>query len=304
MPCKMGTTIQCAIIKNTAYLGGGYAGNDCDCCTVMKLDLQRNKWTKLKPHNTKYFAMTSLSDRLFLIGGLSCSADTEDLLKPTNWVTVLNHTSGKMSDYSPMNIARHSSTAVGFESHIIVVGGSDHQGHTHTVEVFDWRLWKWYLIADRESLPCPLSEAKSALIGTNLYVMGGRVYQGHFTSTVHKIDVNKLIETAKTQSKCTSWQTIQDTPLKCSSPLVTPTGALLAVGGYNDTKQPSSSIYLYQPDTRRWVKVEDLPTARYNCTCSVLPSGEVVVAGGQTGTGSGQFSVSYLSTVDFLSIEF
>ncbi len=71
--------------------------------------------------------------------------------------------------------------------------------------------------------------------------------------------------------------------------------SLLAVGGRDDRDNPSSSIHLYEPYTREWVKVGDLPTARYNCTCSVLPSGEVIVAGGIDDHG-------FIDTVDFLSI--
>ena len=303
MPCKMGTTIQCVIIRDTAYLGGGYAGNDHDSCTVMKLDLQRNEWTKLPQYNAKYFAMTSLFDQLLLIGGLVCTVDTKlnnSETKATNRITLINHKSEKMIDYPPMKTARHSSMAVCFNNHIIVAGGSDSRGRTHIVEVSDWQSSQWY---NAESLPKPLAEARSAVIQNNLYLMGGRDYSGLPTSMVHKVDFNELIEGAKTssnQATLTSWKTIQDTPLKCSSPLVTHIGALLAVGGYDDKNKPSSSVYLYQPDTEKWVKVGDLPIARYNSACSELPSGEVIVAGGETGLG--KFSISYSSTADFLSI--
>ena len=45
------------------------------------------------------------------------------------------------------------------------------------------------------------------------------------------------------------------------------------------------------------MKVGDLPTARYRCTCSVLPSGEVIVAGGRT-----EIYSNSIQTVDFFSI--
>ncbi len=73
---------------------------------------------------------------------------------------------------------------------------------------------------------------------------------------------------------------MQEVPLGLSAPLSI-RRSLLAVGGQDDRDNPSSSIHLYQPDTRRWVNVGDLPTARYYSTCSALPSGEVIVAGGQ-----------------------
>ena len=109
------------------------------------------------------------------------------------------------------------------------------------------------------------------------------------------VDLKDLIAKAVfKQATPTLWQSIEDTIFGCSAPLSVGE-SLLAVGGWDDHYKPSSSIHLYQPDTRRWVKVGDLPTARYHCTCSVLPNGEVNVAGGFNGSSS-------ISTVDFLSI--
>ena len=104
------------------------------------------------------------------------------------------------------------------------------------------------------------------------------------TTVVYKVNLNELItEAVSKKATPTPWQVISDTPLKHSSPLSVG-GSLLAVGGLDDRRHLISSIHLYQPDTRRWVKVEDLPTACYSCTCSVLPSGVVIVAGGWAGT--------------------
>ena len=123
--------------------------------------------------------------------------------------------------------------------------------------------------------------------------MGGLNHTGSPSKIVHEIDLNELV--TNKQATPTLWQTTEDTPHYDSAPLNVG-GSLLAVGGCDDGDNPTSSIHLYQPDTRRWVKVGDLPTARYNCTCSVLPNGEVIVTGGQTGF------MDYLSTVHFLSI--
>ena len=57
-------------------------------------------------------------------------------------------------------------------------------------------------------------------------------------------------------------------------------GSLLAVGGRHSFRDSSSAIHLYQPGSRQWVKVGDLPTARDCCSCTLLPSEEILVAGG------------------------
>ena len=289
MPIEMGTSVQSVVIGQSVYVGGGDAGNDRDRCTVMKLDFQRDEWTKLPQYSAMYFAMSLSANQLVLIGG--CDPVT---VKRTNQIGVF--TSGRWTHpYPPMNTARHSSTAVSCNKYIIVAGGYADQGRTSSVEMLDVALLRWYTA---ESLPNPRTSVKSILTGNTLYLMGGSDHTSLPTKVVHKVDLNELITKAVSkQATPTLWQVISDTPLKHSAPLNVG-GSLLAVGGRDDRYIPSSSgsIHLYQPDTRRWVEVGDLPTARYNCTCSVLPSGEVIVAGGKTGPSR------LISTIDYLFI--
>ncbi len=284
MPIKMGYSVQSVVIGDTVYVGGGTAYNDRDLCAVMKLE--QDQWTKLPEYTARWFAMTSLANRLVLVGGYDPRNN-----KRTNQLAVFE--SGKWPHpYPPMNIARSSSTAVSFNNYIIVAGGEDDKGRTSTVEVLDVASRIWYIA---QSLPNPRSELISTLIENTLYLMGGFDHTGT-TKTVHHVDLNELIAKALSNLDTpTLWQTLQEVPLVRSAPLSIGR-SLLAVGGRDDRANPSSSIYLYQPDTRRWVKVGDLPTARYCCTCSVLPSGEVIVAGGLT------INYNITPTVDFFYI--
>ena len=286
MPIKIGTLVQSVVIGDTVYVGGGHAYNDRDRCTVMKLE--QDQWTKLPEYTAKYFAMTSLASRLVLVGGI----DSRNK-KCTNQLAVFE--AGEWTHpYPPMNIARHSSTAVSFNNHIIVAGGSNEEP-TSSLEVLDVASRRWYIA---QSLPNPRSELTSTLIGNTLYLMGGWDHTG-VTKTVHHVDLNELIAKALSNLDApTPWQTLQEVPFVRSAPLSIGR-SLLAVGGADDRYYPSLSIHLYQPDTRRWVKVGDLPTTRYNCTCSVLASGEVIVAGGQRQTA---ISYNIIQTVDFFSI--
>ena len=285
MPTKMGITVQSVVVGDFVYIGGGDAGKVRDICTVMKLNIQPEKWTKLPQYSAMYFAMTSFANQLVLVGGRDPVTE-----KPTNQIAVL--ASGRWTNpYPPMNTARYTSTAVCYNNYIIVAGGHDRSKRTTSVEVLDTTSRKWYIA---ESLPNPRSQLKSILIGNTLYLMGGRGPTGP-TKLVHKVGLNELVTKAiSKQATPTLWQSMEDTLFNFSAPLNVG-GYLFTVGGRDDHYNPSSSIHLYQPDTRRWVKVGDLPTARYNCTCSVLPSGEVTVAGGHNGILS-------ISTVDFLSI--
>ncbi|XP_064407372.1 actin-binding protein IPP-like [Halichondria panicea] len=286
MPIKMGCSVQNVVIGDTVYVGGGSAGNDRDRCTVMKLE--QDQWTKLPEYTAMWFAMTSLANRLVLVGGFDLRNN-----KLTNQLAVFE--SGEWTHpYPPMNIARHSSTAVSFNNHIIVAGGYNEKVRISSVEVLDVASRRWHIA---QSLPNPRSDLKSTLIGNTLYLMGGWDHTvSSPTKTVHHADLDELIANALSNMDTpTLWQTLQKVPLVYSAPLSIGR-SLLAVGGRDDRFNPSSSIHLYQPDTSRWVKVGDLPTARYYCTCSELPSEEVIVAGGQTDV------LTNTQTVDFFSI--
>ncbi len=97
MPIKTGGTVQSVVIGDTVYVGGGDAGNYRDRYKVMKL--KHDQWTKLPEYTARYFAMTSLANRLVLVGGRDPRNN-----KPTDQLAVFE--SGEWTHpYPPMNIA-------------------------------------------------------------------------------------------------------------------------------------------------------------------------------------------------------
>ena len=120
----------------------------------------------------------------------------------------------------------------------------------------------------------------SSAINGNMYLSGGFPSQGE-NKHVFSVCLDELISQAVSQSAgATSpptpsqWQTLPETPLTRSTVIIF-NGALLAVGA-----RESSAIHLYQPTSKSWDKVGDLPTQRLRCAYTVLPSGEIFVAGG------------------------
>ncbi len=55
--------------------------------------------------------------------------------------------------------------------------------------------------------------------------------------------------------------------------------SLLAFGG-RLSGSGVTSIQHYQPDTNKWVKVGDMPSPRYLCTCAVTNNGDILITGG------------------------
>ena len=294
MPFGLRGDVQSVVLGNKVYIGGGDALDERDACTVMVYDIQRDTYSTLLPYNAGYFAMTALNNQLVLAGGMDLASR-----EPTNQIAVLQ--SDKWArPYPPMTIARHSSTAVSFNNHVIVAGGRDDQGRPiSSVEVLDVTSNRW-CIAD--PLPVGRSVMKSVVVGDMCYIMGGVDHTGKGTKVVHRVNLRELTEKAVsmatdqvTPKPISLWQTEEDTPLFQSAPLVLKQ-SLLAVGGLDDMFDVSTSIHLYQSGTRRWVKVGDLPTARSHCTCSELPNGQALIAGGF------YRSSSQMSRVDLLTV--
>ena len=131
--------------------------------------------------------------------------------------------------------------------------------------------------------PIPWSSRKTATVGDECYFMGGSTATGSSTNTVYSVSLSALTtglnsSTRKGQiwKERSGLQTTSSTPLSIS-------GSLLAVGGMDKGRKDVTAIHLYQPDTGEWVKVGDLPTPRWNCTCAMITDREMVVAGGMIG---------------------
>ena len=119
----------------------------------------------------------------------------------------------------------------------------------------------------------------SCVIGNMVYLLGGWIRDG-MTSNEHvfSVSLDKLISNAvspSTGATPSPWSTLENLPVELSTALALQ-GSLLAVGGWR-----SSAILAYQPSSKSWVKVGDLPREQWMCGCAILPNGELLVAGGQ-----------------------
>ena len=63
-PYSMSDYIQSVEVEGTVYVGGGDADKDEDDYTVMAYDMQSRKWHTLPPYSAKWFAMTTINNKL------------------------------------------------------------------------------------------------------------------------------------------------------------------------------------------------------------------------------------------------
>ncbi len=127
---------------------------------------------------------------------------------------------------------------------------------------------------------------KTAVAGEMGYFMGGLDNTGSAIKTVYCVSIPTLVShiTSKASSGTDreTWKEIPGLQLAWSTPLSI-NGSLLAVGGLDKDDKVVTAIHFYQPDSRAWMKVGDLPSPRFNCTCAMTTNREVLVAGGHDG---------------------
>ena len=287
MPNVMGGAIQAVVIGSDVYVGGGYGLNEE---TVMVYSLQTGTWRSLPPYESRWFGMAVVNNQLVLVGG-----ESKSTRRVTNVLSLWDERSQTWTHPFPvMPTARCSLSVISYQKWLVTAGGEDERGYSNKVELLDTLSGQWY---EGSPLPKVCSDMSSAISGNMWYPSGGLTSIAESNKHVFSVCLDVLISQAVSQSAGTTspptpspWQTLTELPVTHSTALITRGSLLTFGGGY------SSAIHLYQPSRKSWVKVVDLPTQRRTCACIVLPSGEMFVAGGASGS-------YYISSVDIATID-
>ena len=258
---------RCVVLERRVYVGGGSTGY-VDYI-VFKYDPDTDKWSRLPRYQYKYFAISIINSRLTLVGG--CNN-----LKVTNQLAVYEPLSQHWTyPYHPMPTPRYDTAVVMYDKWLLVAGGRG-AGLGHdlaTVELLNTSTNQWLAVS---SLPTPCRFMTSATINNFGYFVTA-------SKQVYRVSLPDIVSQTVDQSTASKspalWCRLPDTPLERSA-AISLRGYLIAVGGNHDNRT-RTDIYLYQPESEQWTKVGDLPNAREYCSCVVLPSGELLVAGGQ-----------------------
>ena len=278
MPFGMSGYIQSVQVQGTLYVGGGGVAGDNDYI-VMTYDISAGKWATLPPYSTHHFAMTAINNHLVLVGG--------------RWPDGVSSVLGVWSEdskkwthpYPDMTTPRSSCSAVVYNQHLVVAGGYRAGGvggrgagvKLSSVEVMNTDTKQWYAAP-----PTPIvwSQMKTATAGDVCYFMGGWI-RGGYTNKVYSVSLPALVSQLNSDSSVKdtqTWKELPQLPVTQAAPLSI-SGSLLAVG-WNKDRKAASALHLYQPDAGQWVKVADLPSPRYHCTCILISDKELIVAGG------------------------
>ncbi len=272
MPVAKSGYIQSVEINDTVYVGGGYTYRDEDGYIVMAYNTQSCQWHTLPPYSTRWFAMTTINNKLVVVGGRnrdgSYSSELGEWQPDSNqWTHPFPH----------MSTPRYGPSATSYK-HWLVVAGGWHVVCIQTVEVFDVSNMQW---STGPSTPTPWIGMKSTTIGDTWYLMGGCGYDGQSSPDVYSVSLEALVSHSSSDSS-NIWNKLPSLNYTDSCP-VNIGGSLLAVGGWDmKSEKPVSTIQRYVPETNTWVQAGQLPHAVHNCTC-IMTLDKVHVMGGHDG---------------------
>ena len=257
---------QSVTVDTVVYIADRWCGGD-----ILRYDPHNNQWTALPEYQYWYFTITELTHQLVVVGGWDVS--TYKMIKTVS-VYCPSERSWK-HPYPPMNTPRDYPAVSTYHQRLVVAGGRD-DSYTDlaTVEILDTSAshCQWLSAAP---LPVRCSLMSAAITHGTLYLLGGTLGK-----KVLSVPLSALTQTDKPPAQ---WRTLPDAPLEDSTAIAVH-GSLLAVGGSHG-RQRSSAIHVYDQEKNAWNKVGDLPTERTYCACCLLPSGEILVAGGKDKEG-------------------
>ena len=257
---------QCVLLHDVLYVGGGaklFMSN-----TVTK----RLVWDVCHTPIKRY-ALTTYHSQLVLVGGMEpYTGEISNMLwtlssdSGMNWQPSIQEMPTKRWAASAMN--------TGTPEYLVVAGGKgDDDSELDTVEVFTGKVW-----ITIEPLPKPCYYLKWALHKGRYYLFSGYL-QG---TAMYSCDVKLLIKSCGVNMRPFHLWRQSQVPLEYCS-IASFGQHLISIGGIDPKFMSHKSPLIFALSTWSWVQVGKFPIPLDSATSIVLPTGELVVIGGDTG---------------------
>ncbi len=273
---QFGTSRSFSVVLNGKVYVAGFTDNDEDDFIVQVYTPRSYEWSRLPKCPVRWFTVAVVEQQLVLVGGRSRDGDYQSTLLTWDstsqcWTTT----------YPNMPTGLHMPATVSYQKFLVVAGGARTGTSVTTVMILNSSTKQW---STASPLPTGCRSLTPALVGDTLYLLGG--WAGYLPNKqMFSISLPALVShaTSTPQASPTTWE-VTDTELAAST-AVSFHNSLLAVGGSDVEGRHSSVICIYNPQTRQWTKVGDVPVALTSCASCVLFSGELMVIGGEDKDG-------------------
>ena len=303
LPCSISAAHSCTV-NGKVYIST-YESN------IFEYTHETDTWVKL-PALTKYHGMLSLNGKLTLVGGVRKESTIN--LDCLRMIQVWDSNSKQWTKlYSPLQMGRCKVGCANYKHYLIVAGGviEGKLQSTTSVEILNTKSGQWF-----KAPPMMYNgeDIRSTIIGQSLYFLFLSRGMTTASKSLLRVHLPTLIShTLQGKNRDTSiWEKMPDVPLYYST-LFSIGNMLLTAGGNSSgmagallstlhikNNESNVDIHLFNPHTNQWLKIGDLPEPAMECACCVLPSGKLLVAGGErvsTMSGSGGLSTVYTATI-------
>ena len=240
--------------------------------SVYSYDSQGQLWQRLPSCHSMDSALVMANNKLTTVGGEQYGRPTNSLAsltgegKDSKWVEL----------FPRMPTARCDLAAVCRGRNVIAAGGRDGGRKLSTVEILDTDLRQW---SSATSLPHPMYVASITVCGDLLYLLGGYDQNDRTPSVLTYSITDLLHQQQETANQPAVWRRAADAPYYVST-AVSVGGQLLAIGGRDEALKDTSAIVAYNPASDSWQDMGHMTTPRSWPLVALLPSNELIVAGG------------------------
>ena len=242
--------------------------------------LGNEQWSSLPDNPNEAFSLAVIDGLLTSVGGYDSQyEDTNTLLslrgegERKQWSKV----------FPPMPTPRSLTVCITTEKALVVAGGYAGD-NLATVEVMDINTKQWTTVCP---LPQKLSSSSGIVCGDSLYLAGG-IARGSGSKSVFTCSLPDLWQPEtlgsrirRTLTRSNVWKEISSLPVTCSN-LASFGGHLLAIGGKDDSGNPTTDVYRYDSHTDSWHVISQMKNKRWQCLAVTLPEDRIIVVGGGT----------------------
>ena len=275
------------MVNDHIYVCGGGC-RDVDLARQVQVyDVSHKVWGTL-PRSMQYHSQgVAINNKLVLIGGREAASD-----EVTNLVSTWTG-QGWQQDLPPMPTKRsRPGVTTYYRTFVVVAGGlgEDEQTLLSSIDILNITTRQWWTPANLQ-LPQPMYDIQVTISSAHLCVASASISYDAATETdttstdVWQLPVTALenILTNGDNSTPHQWTKVAPTPYWISA-ILQDTAHIVAVGGDDESYQPTSDVFVYNPDSDEWSKVGQLSVPRARCAVVSLSRTSFIVCGGCTDT--------------------
>ena len=275
------------MINDHIYVCGGLCDSVDLARQVQVYDVNHNVWNTL-PHSPQYNSHgVTIDGKLVLIGGDEAASDGV-----TNLVSTWTGQEWQQ-DLPPMPTKRFRPGVTTYHTFVVVAGGvaEDEQTPLSSIDILNITTRQWWTLTNLQ-LPQPMFAMQCAISSAHLCVASAHIsYDAATDASTTVNDVWQLPVTALEKVLITGdddtphqWTKVAPTPYYNSAILQDTAHIVGVVGGNDNSGEPKSNIFVYNPDSNVWSKVGQLSVPRTRCSVLSLSRTSFIVCGGCTDT--------------------